>query len=204
MRRDSLLRISRPRRGVSISIAIFALVLGVSFALDAGRILVLDAPQPADLILVLAGETDRRPARALELLHQGLGKRVLIDVPADVKIYDTLQLDVAEKYVRGLSESASVRICPIVGLSTREETQDVEKCLTPEDGSRILIVTSDFHTRRALSIFRHQLRNKTFSVAAAHQSTEFGTRWWTHRQWAKTFAGEWTKVIWWNCVERWR
>jgi len=189
---------------VSISIAIFALVLGVSFALDAGRILVLDAPQPADLILVLAGETDRRPARALELLHQGLGKRVLIDVPADVKIYDTLQLDVAEKYVRGLSESASVRICPIVGLSTREETQDVEKCLTPEDGSRILIVTSDFHTRRALSIFRHQLRNKTFSVAAAHQSTEFGTRWWTHRQWAKTFAGEWTKVIWWNCVERWR
>src|SRR5262249_44102672 len=201
-RRDSLLRISRPRRGVSISIAIFALVLGVSFALDAGRILVLDAPQPADLILVLAGETDRRPARALELLHQGLGKRVLIDVPADVKIYDTLQLDVAEKYVRGLSESASVRICPIVGLSTREETQDVEKCLTPEDGSRILIVTSDFHTRRALSIFRHQLRNKTFSVAASHQPTEFGTRWWTHRQWAKTFAGEWTKVIWWNCVER--
>jgi hypothetical protein len=183
---------------------LLVVVLLVSFALNAGRLLVVDAPQPSDLILVLAGETDHRPARALELLHQGYGRRVLIDVPGDVKIYDTFQLDVAQKYVNGLADSASVRICPIVGLSTREETKDVEKCLTPEDGSRILIVTSDFHTRRALSIFRHQLRDKTFSVAASHEPTEFGTRWWSHRQWAKTFVGEWTKVIWWNCIERWR
>ena len=204
MRRDSLPRTSRARRAVSISIALLVVVLLVSFAVNAGRILVVDAPQPSDLILVLAGETDHRPARALELLQQGFGKRVLIDVPAEVKIYDTLQLDVAAKYVRGLPESASVRICPMVGLSTREETRDVEKCLTPEDGSRILIVTSDFHTGRALSIFRHQLRDKTFSVAASHEPTEFGTRWWTHRQWAKTFVGEWTKVLWWNCIERWR
>jgi len=201
MRRDSLLRISR---AVSTWIALLVLVLLVSFALNAGKILVVDAPQPSDLILVLAGETDHRPAHALELLHQGYGKRVLIDVPADVKIYDTLQLDLAQKYVHGLKDPASVRVCPIVGLSTREETQDVKKCLTPEDGSRILIVTSDFHTRRAFSIFRHQLRDKTFSVAASHEPTEFGTRWWSHRQWAKTFVEEWTKVIWWNCIERWR
>ena len=199
-----MLRISRPLRAVSIAIAVLAIVFLVSFALNAGRILVIDAPQPSDLILVLAGETDHRPAHALELLRQGLGKRVLIDVPADVKIYDTLQLHVAENYVQSLPESASVRICPIVGLSTREETRDVQNCLTPEDGSRILIVTSDFHTRRALSIFRHQLRDKAFSVAASHEPTEFGTRWWTHRQWAKTFLGEWTKVVWWNCIERWR
>src|SRR5215831_20902318 len=200
MRRDSLLRISRVSRAVSTWIALLVLVLLVSFALNAGRILVVDAPQPSDLILVLAGETDHRPAHALELLRQGLGKRVLIDVPADVKIYDTLQLHVAENYVQSLPESASVRICPIVGLSTREETRDVQNCLTPEDGSRILIVTSDFHTRRALSIFRHQLRDKAFSIAASHEPTEFGTRWWSHRQWAKTCVGEWTKVIWWNCI----
>jgi hypothetical protein len=188
---------------VLISIVLLGLVLLI-FGLDAGRILVVDAPQPSDVIVALAGETDHRPARALELLRQGYGKRVLIDVPADVKIYDISQLNVARKYVDGLPESASVSICPIVGLSTRDETQDVEKCLTSEDGSRVLIVTSDFHTRRALSIFQHQLRGKTFSVASSHEPTEFGTRWWTHRQWAKTFVGEWTKVLWWNCVERWR
>jgi uncharacterized SAM-binding protein YcdF (DUF218 family) len=204
MRRDFLLTSSRSGRVLPLSIVLLFILVLVIFALNAGRALVVDAPQPSDLILVLAGETEHRPAHALELLHQGFGKRVLIDVPAEVKIYDTVQLDVAEKYVQNLPDSASVRICPIVGLSTREETHDVEKCLTPEDGSRILIVTSDFHTGRALSIFRHELRGKTFSVAAAHEPTEFGTRWWTHRQWAKTFVGEWTKVIWWNCIDRWR
>ena len=199
-----MFRGSRRSRIVPIWIALLAVVLLISFAVNAGRILVVDAPEPSDLILVLAGETDRRPARALELLHQGFGKRVLIDVPAGVKIYDIPQLDVAERYIHSLPDSAAVRTCPIVGLSTREETQDVAKCLVPDDGSRILIVTSDFHTRRALSIFRHQFHHKMFSVAAAHDPTEFGTHWWTHRQWAKTFAGEWTKVIWWNCIERWR
>ena len=176
----------------------------ITFALIAGRILVVDAPQPSDLILVLAGETDHRPEHALELLHQGYAKHVLIDVPADANIYEFSQLHLAEQYVHSLPESASVRVCPIHGLSTREETHDVAKCLTAQDGTRILIVTSDFHTRRALSIFQHELPDKSFSVAAAYDTTEFGSRWWTHRQWAKTCLAEWVRTIWWNAVERWK
>ena len=186
------------------AVGVIAALLLITLALTGGRILVVDAPQPSDLILVLAGETDHRPARALELLHQGYGKHVLIDVPADAKVYEFSQLDLAQKYVRDLPDSASVSICPIRGLSTREETHDVEKCLTAENGTSILIVTSDFHTRRALSIFRHELPSKSFSVAAAHNSTEFGSRWWTHRQWAKTCTDEWLRTIWWNVVERWK
>ncbi|HWI69950.1 MAG TPA: YdcF family protein [Nitrospiraceae bacterium] len=181
-----------------------AAVLLITFALTAGRILVVDAPQPSDLILVLAGETDKRPALALELLRRGYGKRVLIDVPADSKVFESSELDLAQKYIRDLPDSASVSICPIRSLSTQEETGDVEKCLTPQDGARILIVTSDFHTLRALSIFRHELRGKSFSVAAAHDPREFGSRWWTHREWAKTCAAEWVRTIWWNAVDRWR
>lgn len=204
---DQVLSVGRSlvrKRVVAFSTALVALTLLVVLASNAGRILVEDAPQPSDLILVLAGETDHRPAHALELLHQGLGKRVLIDVPADAKIYDSLQFQLAENYVRNLPDSAVVRLCPITGLSTRDETLDVKRCLTPQDGTRILIVTSDFHTRRALDTFRHELPDKTFSVAAAHDPQEFGARWWTQRQWAKTFVGEWVRVLWWNFVDRWR
>jgi len=185
-------------------IVFVAALLLVACALNAGRMLVEDAPQPADLILVLAGETNHRPARALQLLHQGYGRRVLIDVPADAKIYDVTQLELADRYIHNLPDSASVRLCSVHGLSTRDETQDVKKCLTAEDGTRILIVTSDFHTRRALSIFRHQLRDKSFSIAASHDPAEFGTRWWTHREWAKTCAYEWVRTLWWDAVDRWR
>ena len=166
--------------------------------------MVVDAPLPSDVLLVLAGETDRRPARALQLLDQGYGRRVVIDVPAAARIYESTELELAAKYIEHLPQVASVGICPITGLSTREESHDAEKCLANADGTRILIVTSDYHTRRALSIFRHEVRGRSFSVAAARDDRQFGTRWWTNRQWAKTFVDEWLRLVWWNVVERWR
>lgn len=175
----------------------------IAFAANAGRFLVVDEPKRSDVILVLAGETDRRPARALELMRQGYAGRMVIDVPAAAKIYQFTELQLAEKYVESLPEAAAVTICPIKGLSTREESRDAARCLEHESGSRILIVTSDFHTRRSLSIFRHEVRGNVFSVAAARDDAQFGTRWWTHRQWAKTCADEWLRLLWWSALERW-
>jgi len=194
---------SKGKRRVAAIVSVAALGL-IVFGLFAGRLLVVDSREPSDLILVLAGETDRRPALGLELLHQGYGRRAMIDVPAEVTIYAFAQTDLAERYVRDLPDHDSVSICPIQGLSTREESHDVARCLAGREASRILIVTSDFHTRRALSIFRHELPGKSFSVAAAHEPTQFGTRWWTHRQWAKTCMNEWLRTLWWQAVERWR
>lgn len=185
-----------------VAALVLAVLLGL-FGAKAGRFLVVDAARPSDVIVVLAGETDRRPARALELLQQGYGKRVMIDVPAESRIYTFTQLDLAQEYVQGLPQAAVVSVCPIVGLSTKAETQDVEKCLTRMNAGAVLIVTSEFHTRRALSIFRRELRGRTFSVAAAYDSAQFGTHWWTHRQWAKTVVDEWLRLLWWNVVDRW-
>ncbi len=192
---------SRKRWFWAVAVGLAAAVL--TFAANAGRLLVVDAPQPSDVILVLAGETDRRPARALQLLQQGYGRRVVMDVPAEAKIYDSSQLQLAENYVENLPQAALIQICPIEGLSTREESHEAEKCLSGEPGSRVLIVTSEFHTRRALDIFRHEVRGKSFSVAVARDEAQFGTRWWTHRQWAKTCMDEWLKMLWWTVEERW-
>jgi len=190
------------------TLAVMGVVAGVLltlvFAGNAGCALVVDAPERSDIILVLAGETDRRPALALQLLSQGYGRRVVIDVPAAERIYEFSQVQLAEKYIQNLPQAASVGICPIEGLSTRDESHDVEKCLAGEKGSRVLIVTSEFHTRRALSIFRHEIPSKSFSVAAARDETQFGTRWWTHRQWAKVCLEEWLRMVWWTSIERWQ
>ena len=191
------------KRRIWMVAALVLAVLLTLFAARAGRFLVVDAPRSSDVIVVLAGETDRRPARALELLQQGYGKRVLIDVPAESNIYTFTQLDLAQKYVQSLPQAAAVSVCPIVGLSTKAETQDVEKCLARMNAGTVLIVTSEFHTRRALSIFRRELRGRSFSVAAAYDSAQFGTHWWTHRQWAKTAVDEWLRLLWWNVVDQW-
>ena len=190
-------------RGWSLA---WALLGGLSIGLGAkaGAFLLVDAPLPADVILVLAGETDRRPERALELLAQGYGKRVVLDVPTNAKIYQSTEIQLAQKYIQNLPQAASVTICPIDGLSTKDESKDAEKCLAREGDKSVLIVTSDFHTRRALSVFRREIPGREYSVAAAHDDSKFGVKWWAHRQWAKTVLDEWLRLIWWKMVDQWR
>jgi hypothetical protein len=185
-------------------LALALLACLVVLAAGAGRFLVTDAPRPSDVILVLAGETNVRPQRALQLLAQGYGRRIVLDVPAAVKIYEFTQIQLAEKYVRDLPQGGSISVCPIFGLSTKEELKDAEKCIAHDGGKSVLIVTSDFHTRRALSIYRRELPGHECSIAAAYDETQFGVRWWTHRQWAKTFVNEWLRLIWWKVVDQWR
>jgi DUF218 domain-containing protein len=170
----------------------------------AGSFLIVDAPQPSDVIVVLAGETDKRPQRALDLLGQGYARRIILNVPANSKLYEFTQLQLAQKYIQDLPQGAAVSICPITGLSTKEESEDVQRCIEHDGAKSILIVTSDFHTRRALNIFRREIPGYTYSVAAARDDAQFGARWWTHRQWAKTFVDEWMRLIWWKLVDQWR
>lgn len=187
-------------------IAVFCLVilLLTTFAANAGRMLVVNAPEKSDVIVVLAGETDRRLAYALQLLDRGYARRLMIDVPADAPIYGTTEMQLAQEYVQKLPEASAIEFCPIKGLSTRDESHDVAQCLTHEGGGRILIVTSDFHTRRSLSIFRHEIPGRNWSIAAAADDRQFGNPWWAQRQWAKTLVDEWLRLLWWTFVERWR
>jgi hypothetical protein len=173
-------------------------------AARAGSFLVVDEPRRSDVILVLAGDTDRRPARALQLLAQGYGLRVVLDVSTNSKLYEFTEIQLAQKYVQDLPQGALVSVCPIDGLSTKEESKDAEKCLAREGGKSVLIVTSDFHTRRALSVLRREVPGYDYSVAAARNEEQFGVRWWTHRQWAKTFVDEWLRFIWWKGIDQWR
>jgi DUF218 domain-containing protein len=171
---------------------------------QAARFLVVDDPQKSDVLVVLAGETNSRPARGMELLRQGMAPRMFLDVESGDVIYDQRLTDLAQKYLNTLLDAERVSVCPIAGLSTNAETDDVRRCLEPLSAHRVLIVTSEFHTRRALSIFRRRLPQYQFSAAAAHDPTHFGTAWWTQREWAKVTFDEWVRLVWWEAVDRWR
>jgi hypothetical protein len=182
---------------------IIGVLLMVALGATSGRFLIVNQPRKSDVIVVIAGETDLRPARGLELLAQGYAPRLIIDVPAQAKIYKWSQLEIARKYIDELPQAGSIAVCPIYGFSTRDEARDAARCLQGMSANRILLVTSDFHTRRALSIFNRVLP-ADYSVAAAFDANHFGVQWWQHREWAKTNFEEWSKLIWWELVDRWR
>jgi uncharacterized SAM-binding protein YcdF (DUF218 family) len=185
-------------------IGLFVVAILAGLASQAARFLVADEPQPSDAIVVLAGETGFRPSRAVELLRRGVAPRVFLDVETRQPLYDQHMTDIAQRYINDLGEGSRVSVCPIVSLSTFAEADDVSRCLQSVGAHRVLIVTSDYHTRRALMIFRHRLPQYQFSVAAAYNPAEFGEAWWSTREWAKTTFEEWTKMLWFEAVDRWR
>jgi hypothetical protein len=180
------------------------LLIAVALASQAARFLVVDDPHKSDAIVVLAGDTNARPVRALALLRQGMAQHVFLDVQVREQIFDQRLTDLAQKYSGSLPEAGQISVCPITGLSTNAESDDVNRCLQSEGAHAVLIVTSDYHTRRAITIFRHRLPQYQFSVAAAHDPMQFGNAWWSNREWAKITLGEWMKLVWWEAVDRWR
>jgi hypothetical protein len=184
----------------------FVIVVAIAafLASRAASFLVVNAPEKSDVIVVLAGETGVRPARGVELLREQVAPRMFIDEETHGVIFDQPLIALAQKYISSLPEASRIAVCPIPGLSTDAETVDVARCLQSLGVHRVLIVTSDFHTRRALTTFRHKLPQYEFSAAGASDPTRFGAAWWTHREWTKVTFDEWLRLLWWEAVDRWR
>jgi hypothetical protein len=185
-------------------VVLFLVAIFAALASQAARFLVVDEPEKSDAIVVLAGETNVRPARALGLLRQGVAPHVFLDAETRDVIYDQQLVEIAQKYVNDRAEANRVSVCPITGYSTIAEADDVSRCLQSLGAHRVLIVTSEYHTRRSLMIFRHRLPQYQFNAAAARNPAQFGEAWWTNREWAKVTFDEWSKMLWWEAVDRWR
>jgi uncharacterized SAM-binding protein YcdF (DUF218 family) len=185
---------------------LLVLILLATFALFAGRLLVVNAPEKADAIVVLAGgRNDNRYYKGLELLRAGYAPRMYVDALADIQNFGHRETEYAQKFIE---ESAGpdvtrVTVCGVEGDSTVAETAAVARCLRADGAHRVLLVTSDYHTRRAQSIFKKLLPGHQISIAAA-PDIRFGTKWWQHREWAKTTLEEWEKLTFWELIERWR
>jgi uncharacterized SAM-binding protein YcdF (DUF218 family) len=186
----------------------FLLLIGLLFfLLFAGRALVADHPEKSDVIVVLAGDSiDQRYRHGMELLRAGYGKHLFLDASSDSSYFGHTPVEYATAFLKEDAHEMErfVSVCPYEENSTITETLYVAKCLEQFHPQRVLLVTSDWHTARALSIFAHRLPKYRWSAAGARDHRLFGPLWWQHREWAKTTFHEWLKVVWWNMVDRWR
>jgi hypothetical protein len=180
--------------------------LGV-FGFFAGNMLVRDNPEKSDAIVVLDGDSlDERYERGMQLLRAGYGKHLFLDTSDETHFYGHKPTEYAANFLKEDAKEMVpyVSVCPYLDDSTVTETIYVNRCLQSLSPHKVLLVTSDWHTARALSIFRKKLPQYQWSIAAAHDIRLFGPHWWRHREWAKTTLHEWVKVIWWNVIDRWR
>jgi uncharacterized SAM-binding protein YcdF (DUF218 family) len=188
-------------------VALVAIIALLVLGRYAGSCLVIDQPGPADAIVVLGGDhNDVRYQRGLALLQSGPAQDLLVDSNSDETQFGEPLTVQCERFLQRTAGkwTAHAHVCPIEGDSTVLETQYVARCLGSTSARNVLLVTSAFHTRRALSIFRKELPQYHWSVVAVRDESRFNERWWDRREWAKTTFLEWLKMCWWESVDRWR
>jgi len=186
-----------------VLLLVLAVLLGFLFR-HAGSYLVVNQPEHADVIVVLAGgNNDLRYWNGVRMMQQGWAPRLVLDVFAKGETFGNMDVDLARNFLNRTTPGQSA-ICPIILNSTYGEAQHLADCLRGSGAKSILVVTSDYHTRRAFEILQKRLPQYQVSIAAAPDPYFFGQSWWQTREWAKTTLSEWQRYLWWILVDRWR
>ena len=166
------------------------------FLLPLGSYLIkTDDPAKCDCLFVLAGDSHgQRIMHAAELFRAGLAPKVFVSGPEGNYGFteDELAIPFAKK--NGAGDVPFVG-WPNKGKSTISEGRQVFDRLKEAGCRSVLVVTSDYHTRRAGNILRRVWPGIDIKVAAASTVEYDVNTWWNNRQYQKTFFFEWTKTV---------
>jgi len=123
------------------------LVAGVAYYYPEKILCVDSGPVTAEVIVVLGGGQHERPERAAELYHQHAAPRILITGAGDDEINHFI--------LRQAGVPASDIEVESNSLTTCENAEFTLKLLRAEHVHRVILVTSWYHSRRALKTFEH-------------------------------------------------
>jgi uncharacterized SAM-binding protein YcdF (DUF218 family) len=156
-------------------------------------------PRKADAALVLAGDSfGHRIMRAAELAREGLVPLVFVSGPSELYGFSEDQLAIRYAVSKGAQAEWFVGV-PNHANSTEDEALSILPDLKRRGVKRLLLVTSNFHTRRATRIFRKYAERLGVSIdihpVAAKDALYDPDRWWQSRPAQKTFLLEWTKTL---------
>ncbi|MEE8425180.1 MAG: YdcF family protein [Elusimicrobiota bacterium] len=161
-----------------------------------------DEPEPADLMVVLAGGF-ARPFYAADLFHEGIAPEIWLARPyrgpgiklaleAGVRIPTEESINREILLKRGVPASR-IHFYGREVMSTANEAAALGRALDLH-GKRILIVTSRTHARRARWVFRTSLPGVDIRVTATPYEG-FTRKWWTQQFLARAAVLEISKTL---------
>lgn len=151
-----------------------------------------DGPTASDAIVVLGDDNYEgdRAARAAEVLKQGWAPRIIASGRYLRPYASIAQLEKQDLIERGVPASAIVMFAHRAE-DTREEGELLGKFIAAHRWKRILVVTSNYHTRRARYILERVLPPGTvLRVLSAPDVNYDPDSWWLTRRGVKLFFHE--------------
>ena len=185
------------RRLALLALIVIFLIALVYLLSRAGAFLIVHAPEHADVIVVLDDEW----LKAVELQRKGYAPKILLDAAVNSWLYGRNEAELAREWVQ-TQKFGSMEVCPVIASSTYAEVASVQQGLAPLHVHSVLLVVSNFDTRRALEIFRARLPQYQWSVAASSAPFHYADQDWKLRSWAKTVLNDWEQFLWWKVVDQ--
>jgi uncharacterized SAM-binding protein YcdF (DUF218 family) len=171
---------------------VFYLVRRPLLRLAGGFWIVDETPAQADAIILLGDDNfdADRAARAAQLYKAGWAPHVVAS-GRYLRPYATIaELEEHDLEDRGVAAASVVRF-PHKAANTREETAALGQLISSHRWKRILLVTSNYHTRRSRYLAERQFPPGTMlRVVAAPDSDYDPQSWWRTRNGVKIFAYE--------------
>ncbi len=198
-------------RSFKLIIVFFLLLLAWIFlAPFLAENLIVEKPlQTADAILILGGSSTyiERTQKAAEIFKAGRAPKIILTDDGLQGGWDSQEqrnLFFVERARRelvnqGVPESA-IQVLPQVVEGTHDEAVLLEKDARERNLKSVLLVTSGYHTRRALWTFEKVLRDKNSAVEIGIESPPAGFQtptpgfWWLSAHGWKYVAGEYLKI----------
>ena len=192
----------------------FLLVVWALVAWLAARFLIVSTPMhQADVIVVLSGSAvyRERTQRAAEYYRQGLAGRILLTNDNLRGEWSSAEQRNPFFYERARSNllllgvpSEHVEVLPQPVTNTYDEAQAVREYALAHQLRSILVVTSAYHSRRALWTFRQVFADTAIEIGV--QSVETGEQtpppftWWLHLRGWRMVVGEYIKNVYYRVV----
>ena len=196
----------RPRSGetggilIKLIVSLFLLTFSLGlyfvrhpiFRFAAESWIIEDSLDKADVLIVLSDDNfyADRATRAAELFREGKAPLVVASgrrLRPSAGVAELMEHDLVE---RGVPKDKILRFA-MDGDSTREEAEALAKLAKTKKWHKAIVVTANYHTRRARYIFRHLFpQDIEIGVASARDGDFDPQNWWEKRKSTKVFIRE--------------
>lgn len=165
---------------MSLAPAVIILTYKIWLPLPAAFLLVKDHLRTADCIAVLDGDSFYRIKRAARLYELGYAKKIIATVTPEpnkkfrdsyyfrnrvLGVGDMTEQEFTLKAFRYFGmEPDAIRFAAAKVTSTYEEALVIKEVLRDEKFRSLILVTSTYHMRRALMIFRHVFKGSGIEI----------------------------------------
>ena len=196
------------KRKLLLGFLLFILIWGI-LGYVAARALIVSVPlASADAIVVLSGSSTfvERTQKAAELYRQGRAPLVLLTDDHTRGGWNSVQQRnpyfverATDELIKAGVPAESIKIVPGVASSTHDEALLLREYAVAQRLQSVLVVTSAYHSRRALRTLRQAFAGTITTVGLESAPLGSGTPstvfWWLRPEGWRVVGGEYVKLI---------